>query len=90
MILLVKFQSIAMMQKICPNPKKPPIRLNKKAYIELCKKLYEKQMGICLGCGRWFPPEQFSFHHVSTGGIGMKGDDTLENGEGYCLRCHPD
>ena len=72
-------------------PKKKRIKLPPKEYHELRRKIYDKQLGLCKGCGFWFPFDEFSIHHRNTGGMAMRGDDTEENIEGgYCVGCHPD
>ena len=71
-------------------PKNPPIRLSKKKYHELRVLVYNRALESCELCGRWVTFKEFSLHHLNTGGMSMKGDDTLENVVGCCLRCHPD
>lgn len=70
-----------------PQPKDPPVRLTPKEYHEHRLRLYREQHGMCHECGCWMWFEEASFHHTSTGGMGMKGDDT----EGWLCHvgCHP-
>ena len=73
-----------------PNPKTMRIKLTPKEYTKLRHRIYLKQYCCCIGCGGWLKFNHFSLHHKDTGGMGMKGDDTEENCDGYGLCCHPD
>jgi hypothetical protein len=73
-----------------PNPKKPRIKLSDPKYHKLRLRLWKKNNYRCEICRKWTPFNEISFHHKNTGGMGMKGDDTEENGVMCCLFCHPD
>ena len=44
---------------------------------------------LCEVCGFWMAFEEFTLHHLNTGGMGMGGDDTLENTIATHKLCHP-
>ena len=70
-----------------PKPKKKVVRLSAVEYQRQKEKAYAQQKGLCKVCGFWMAPEEASWHHTETGGVGMKGDDH----KGYLTHvlCHP-
>ena len=68
-----------------PNPKHKKVKLSAEAYRVLRECVYEHQGGLCMGCFKWFPFNEWSLHHKDRA-VG----DVRSNVDGYCLGCHPD
>lgn len=69
-------------------PKKLRKKLSAWKYQRLRRKVYEEQFYRCIKCAKFLNFWEFSLHHIKTKGAG--GDDSRDNVEGYCLKCHPD
>jgi 5-methylcytosine-specific restriction endonuclease McrA len=69
-----------------PDPKKPRIKLNPKDYHELRVRVCERAVCRCEECNGWTPLEAGHFHHIKSRGAG--GDDSENNGQWLCWRCH--
>ena len=69
-----------------PKPKKKRIKLSKDAYVKLKTELWERQYRRCNRCQKYLTPEYCQFNHIKTRGAG--GDDSEENGEIICWKCH--
>jgi len=66
-----------------PHPKHKRIKLKKDAYIKLKTEMWNKQYQRCGRCKEYTPPETTHFHHIE-----RSGNDTEENGEIVCWKCH--
>ena len=69
-----------------PNPKKPRIKLKKDAYVKLVHEIWESQYRRCGECQKYLQPEDAHPHHRKSKGSG--GDDSMENIEILCWKCH--
>ena len=74
--------------KMNPQPKMLRINLMPKEYALLRDKLYRKQHCCCDICGDWNYLNKMDVHHKKTRGAG--GDDSEENCQLVCRKCHND
>lgn len=68
-----------------PKFKSHPVRLHGVALRALCQKVYERDQGLCVFCGRYVP-EGSKPHHVLFKSRG--GGDTEDNLVMLCYECH--
>ena len=66
--------------------KKKRIKLKPSEYRKMKTELYNRAKESCEICGRWVEFAQFHVHHIKTRGAG--GDDSLDNCQGLCFKCH--
>jgi len=65
------------------RPKRPPVRLDAKAYRELCKEVLERDGWHCQSCGSLRGLEVHHIQHRS-----QSGDDSEGNLITLCSDCH--
>jgi len=69
-----------------PNPKNKRIKLKRDAYVKLVHEIWESQYRACNKCHVSLQPEDAHPHHKKSRGGG--GDDSHENIEIICWKCH--
>jgi len=68
-----------------PAPKHKAHRVKNKALARLHAAVYDRDNGLCQGCGEWIEPG-VPAHHIILKSQG--GEDTMENLKMLCLDCH--